>query len=143
MATRQHEYSREGSVVWARAAELVAALDAAMSRSAIDAGQDGQLLDVEINGVRCRCQRTHQSPGLQVILSPRERQIVRMVARGDTNDAMARVLGISRWTVSTHLRRIFTKLGVNSRAAMVAGVLALDDVAVQCGVGSDHAARRP
>jgi DNA-binding CsgD family transcriptional regulator len=32
------------------------------------------------------------------------------------------VLHISSWTVSTHLRRIFTKLGVSSRAAMVAKV---------------------
>ena len=28
-------------------------------------------------------------------------------------------LHISEWTVSTHLRRIFAKLGVRSRAAMV------------------------
>jgi Bacterial regulatory proteins, luxR family len=30
------------------------------------------------------------------------------------------VLNISGWTVCTHLRRIFAKLGVGSRAAMVA-----------------------
>ena len=45
-----------------------------------------------------------------------------MVAKGHTNQAIADVLGISAWTVSTHLRRVFAKLGVNSRAAMVAGV---------------------
>jgi hypothetical protein len=34
------------------------------------------------------------------------------------------VLGISSWTVCTHLRRIFAKMGVGSRAAMVAHVSA-------------------
>jgi len=36
---------------------------------------------------------------------------------------IAAVLGISSWTVCTHLRRIFAKLGVGSRAAMVAKLL--------------------
>jgi len=53
-------------------------------------------------------------------LSPREREIVRMVSEGLPNKVIADVLNISCWTVSTHLRRIFAKLGVNSRAAMVA-----------------------
>ena len=34
--------------------------------------------------------------------------------------AVASALDISLWTVSTHMRRIFAKLGVNSRAEMVA-----------------------
>jgi DNA-binding CsgD family transcriptional regulator len=48
---------------------------------------------------------------------------VRMVAQGHSNKIMADVLGISSWTVCTHLRRIFAKLGVGSRAAMVARLL--------------------
>ncbi|HEU5298659.1 MAG TPA: LuxR C-terminal-related transcriptional regulator [bacterium] len=53
-------------------------------------------------------------------LSPREREIVLLVAQGYPTKAIARQLGISIWTVSTHLRRIFARLGVQSRAAMVA-----------------------
>lgn len=53
-------------------------------------------------------------------LSPRELQIARMVAGGATNHAIARSLDISPWTVSTHVRRIFAKLGVGTRAEMVA-----------------------
>ena len=43
-----------------------------------------------------------------------------MVAQGYPNKTIAAVLEISSWTVSTHLRRVFAKLGVRSRAAMVA-----------------------
>jgi DNA-binding CsgD family transcriptional regulator len=53
-------------------------------------------------------------------LSPRELQIARMVAAGATNRAIADALEISLWTVSTHLRRVFAKTGVGSRAEMVA-----------------------
>lgn len=53
------------------------------------------------------------------LLSSRELQIATLVALGQANKQIARELQISEWTVSTHLRRIFAKLGVDSRAAMV------------------------
>jgi len=46
-----------------------------------------------------------------------------MVAKGYANKTIATVLEISAWTVGTYLRRIFAKLGVSSRAAMVARLL--------------------
>ncbi len=55
----------------------------------------------------------------QDLLSERELQIVDLVAHGKSNKQIARKLKISEWTVSTHLRRIFIKLEVDSRAAMV------------------------
>ena len=55
----------------------------------------------------------------QEILSERELQIVELVACGRSNKQIAKKLKISEWTVSTHLRRIFAKLKVDSRAAMV------------------------
>jgi DNA-binding CsgD family transcriptional regulator len=42
-----------------------------------------------------------------------------MVARGYPNKTIAGVLEISCWTVGTYLRRVFAKLNVGSRAAMV------------------------
>jgi DNA-binding CsgD family transcriptional regulator len=82
--------------------------------------QGDPLLDVEVDGVRCRCWRVMRTAAPATMLSPREREVVRMVGQGCTNQAVADSLGISQWTVSTHLRRIFAKLQVNSRAAMVA-----------------------
>ena len=61
-----------------------------------------------------------RDPRPQVRLSPREQEIARMVAKGYANKTIAAVLDISSWTVGTYLRRLFSKLGVCSRAAMVA-----------------------
>jgi DNA-binding NarL/FixJ family response regulator len=56
---------------------------------------------------------------LRIALSPREEQIVRLAAHGYPNKIIAHELKISPWTVNTHLRRIFTKLQVCSKTAMV------------------------
>ena len=53
-------------------------------------------------------------------LSPREVQVLRYVARGQTNKAIARELGLSERTVDRHLCNIFLKLDVPSRAAAAA-----------------------
>src|SRR5262245_11552971 len=77
------------------------------------------LLDLEMDGARYLLVRL-PPPSDRVRLSPREYEIVRMVAEGHPNKVIADVLNISPWTVCTYLRRIFAKLGVTSRAAMVA-----------------------
>lgn len=53
------------------------------------------------------------------LLTARELQIVALVAEGRPNKQIAAELSISEWTVSTHLRRIYAKLDVDTRAAMV------------------------
>jgi DNA-binding CsgD family transcriptional regulator len=80
------------------------------------------LVDCEVDGVRCVLARTRRAPAESVHLSPRELEVARMIAKGYPNKIVASVLDISVWTVSTHLRRIFAKLGVTSRAAMVTSI---------------------
>jgi ATP/maltotriose-dependent transcriptional regulator MalT len=53
------------------------------------------------------------------LLTARELQIATLVATGSSNKQIAKQLHISEWTVATYLRRIFSKLGVDNRAAMV------------------------
>lgn len=90
------------------------------------------VFDVNMNGSRYvltrlpklsahspRAADTHFSH-LSSRLSPREWQIAMMIAEGQPNKTIARALHISGATVSTHLRRIFVKLGVHSRAEMIA-----------------------
>lgn len=81
------------------------------------------LIDIEVDGVRCLLVRKNERGVSQISFSPREREIARMVAIGHPNKMIAAVLEISSWTVCTHLRRIFAKLGVSSRAAMVARMM--------------------
>jgi DNA-binding NarL/FixJ family response regulator len=76
------------------------------------------LLDLAVDDIRCLVIRSDRA-GPMTLLSPREREIARMVACGHPNKTIASVLEISTWTVASHLRRIFTKLEVSSRAAMV------------------------
>jgi DNA-binding CsgD family transcriptional regulator len=81
------------------------------------------LFDTEIDGLRYLLLRMPKPGQGRIRLSPRELEIVRMVAKGHPNKVIGDVLNISSWTVCTHLRRIFAKLGVGSRAAMVAQLL--------------------
>jgi len=83
------------------------------------------LVDTEVDGARYLLVRMRRLGSNRIQLSPREQEIVRMVAKGHPNKVIADVLNISSWTVCTHLRRIFAKLGVGSRAAMVAQLLEL------------------
>jgi DNA-binding CsgD family transcriptional regulator len=83
------------------------------------------LVDLEVDGCRYLLLRMPSPGRCRIRLSPREQEIVRMVAKGHPNKVIADVLNISSWTVCTHLRRIFAKLGVGSRAAMVAQLLEL------------------
>ena len=80
------------------------------------------LVDTEVDGCRYLLIRMPRPEATNVRLSPREQEIVRMVAKGHPNKVIADVLNISSWTVCTHLRRIFAKLNVASRAAMVARI---------------------
>ncbi|MBA2519963.1 MAG: tetratricopeptide repeat protein, partial [Chloroflexia bacterium] len=53
-------------------------------------------------------------------LSPREQEILRLIATGQTNQAIAGVLCISPRTVSTHAANILSKLDLASRAEAIA-----------------------
>ena len=88
-----------------------------------ETSSDEIIVDAEVDGVRYLLVRSHKPIASPVSFSPREREVARMVAKGYPNKTIADVLEISPWTVCTHLRRIFAKLHVSSRAAMVARLI--------------------
>jgi DNA-binding CsgD family transcriptional regulator len=101
---------------------LVAALSSTTGDAgALDFGAESEevLLDADTDGYRYLLIRMRAPASSRAHLSPREQEIARMVAAGYPSKAIASVLNISCWTVGTHLRRIYAKLGVNTRAAMV------------------------
>jgi len=65
-------------------------------------------------------QRTGLEAGSPEDLSPREREVLELLARGYLYKEIASVLEISVQTVNTYIRRIYEKLHVRSRAQAVA-----------------------
>jgi DNA-binding CsgD family transcriptional regulator len=64
---------------------------------------------------------TRRAPSIDAHgLTLRELQVLRLVAAGETNKAIAADLILSERTVDRHVSNIFTKLGVSSRAAATA-----------------------
>jgi ATP/maltotriose-dependent transcriptional regulator MalT len=55
-----------------------------------------------------------------LILTPREREVLELMVAGRTNSDIASTLFISQSTAKVHIRHIFEKLGVHSRAEAVA-----------------------
>ncbi|WP_310476803.1 response regulator transcription factor [Sandarakinorhabdus sp.] len=58
-------------------------------------------------------------------LTPREVEVLGLLAAGQANKEIARALGVSPNTVKTHLTRLYEKLGVSSRTAAIAHARAL------------------
>lgn len=56
-------------------------------------------------------------------LTPREREVLRLIAAGHTTREIAAALGISPKTVENHKQRIFARLGVQNQAHAVAIVM--------------------
>jgi DNA-binding NarL/FixJ family response regulator len=60
------------------------------------------------------------APSMAGGLSARELEVIRLLAAGKSNRAIAAELFISEGTVARHVSNIFTKLGVSTRAAATA-----------------------
>jgi transcriptional regulator EpsA len=66
-----------------------------------------------------------EPPAPRGAVTTRERQILRWVREGKSNQAIAEILGISPLTVKNHIQKILRKLGAGNRAQAVAQALAL------------------
>src|SRR5476651_860588 len=88
------------------------------------------LLDTDFEGDRYLLLRIPLAQPRRLSLSPCEWEIARLVAEGHPNKRIATLLDLSLWTIGTHVRRIFAKLGVSSRAAMFARLLEAGNLVV-------------
>jgi two-component system response regulator NreC len=88
----------------------------------IRAVAEGQMyLQPSLGAMLARWHESRVDPGggLQGRLSPKEEEVLRMVALGHTNSEVARAIGVSLRTVETHRARILQKLGRPTRAQLV------------------------
>lgn len=97
-------------------AEIGRALQAAAAGQAVlDPGVQQRLLSAAAGGpgprdpARDACRDTDE-------LTPREAQVLRLIASGQSNREIARALFVSEATVKTHINRIFAKTGSRDRA---------------------------
>ena len=75
-----------------------------------------EILRPHLADIRERWERRRQLP----LLTPRETEVLELLALGLTNSEIADRLVVSRTTVRTHLENIFAKLDVHTRTAAVA-----------------------
>lgn len=76
-------------------------------------------------------QRFNTSPTETENLSPREREVLELLARGYLYKEIAEALHISVPTVNTHIRRIYEKLHVRSRSQAIAKYTHIPNTAVR------------
>ncbi len=107
-----------------RLIQKVAALRPAKTLPASDTTVHEVVMESQVDGIQYCVVRCRPRTNASVSLSPRERAIAKLIAEGLPNKCIGNQLGISPWTVATYIRRIFAKLGVTSRTAMIAQLLA-------------------
>jgi DNA-binding NarL/FixJ family response regulator len=111
------------------AEELIAAVRAVAAGAAwFDPGVAPRILE----HYRRRVAPVHREAARLELLTEREREVLRLMARGATNGEIAAALYVAEATVKTHVGSIFGKLGVRDRAAAI--VFAYDHGVVTPGL---------
>jgi DNA-binding NarL/FixJ family response regulator len=103
-------------------AQIGAALQALGDREAAQLEFEAALAEFERLGARpdADALRASAAAGGAAGLTAREVEVIRLVADGRSNRAIAAELVLSEKTVARHLANIYAKLGLSSRAAATA-----------------------
>jgi non-specific serine/threonine protein kinase len=104
------------AAAWAHGAGLT--LEQALAEARTDAGAPPPARRPDGGGRR----RPAGAPGEAAGLTPREREVAALVARGHTSRQIAAALIITERTAASHVQHIRTKLGVRSRAQIAVWV---------------------
>lgn len=114
----RHAYAAGANAVFpfdARSEELVAALRAVASGLVVvQPALSAELMDAS--------RLTHSSGNAALVtmpLTPREREVLTLLAQGLANKVIASRLGITEHTVKTHVAAVYEKLGAGNRAEAV------------------------
>jgi DNA-binding CsgD family transcriptional regulator len=105
-------------------ADLATACDALGDREGSQGARDTARKTFELLGAKPDLEALSSTPAKAGFgLTPRELQVLRLVAAGMTNKEAAVQLGLSERTVDRHVANIFRKLDVTTRAAATAAAL--------------------
>lgn len=91
-----------------------------LSRAVREAASGGSPLSGSLNAMLVARFREMRGAGDRPALTERQRDVLKLVARGETTQAIAEAMFMSPATVKRELRNSFDKLGVNNRAHAVA-----------------------
>jgi DNA-binding NarL/FixJ family response regulator len=94
----------------------------ALGRCGASRQRDAAARELRRLGVRAPARRASQASGTVASLSRRELEVAGLVAAGHSNRQVAAELYLSENTIETHLRRIYAKLEINSRAALASAI---------------------
>lgn len=98
----------------ASVSELVQAVrDVAAGQCYLSAALAAQVSEMQQQGAKREGREAYE------LLTPREREVLRLTAAGQTNAEMAAALGISARTVETHRAHLRQKLGLRTQADLI------------------------
>ncbi len=105
--------------------------------TAVDREAGGGVVgELKVSGVRYVILKANErdttSPTAIDLLTRRELQIVLLVVRGEGTKQIAHRLGISPYTVTSYMKRIFCKLNCRTRAEMAALVIQAMKLTIDC-----------
>ncbi len=106
------------------------ALKAGSTRELVEAitrvADGGTYVDPRLDGVLARQREAARVPRL----SPREREVLQLMAEGQTAEGVGEALGVSVETVRTHVRNAVRKLQARNRVHAIALAVARGEIAV-------------
>lgn len=108
---REEDAARAGGALLASRPDGLSDGWAPLASLSADALREKREADFE-----ARCARVAEEAGF----TPREREVFALVARGKTNAAVAEELVVSENTVKFHIKSIYQKLGIHSKAEVAA-----------------------
>jgi DNA-binding NarL/FixJ family response regulator len=98
----------------------LAFVDAWATGASLDIGDSIDMMRAVVTAARLAQPAPHISIGLFDTLTEREKEVLRLIARGYSDKQIAADLGIARFTASNHVSNIRTKLDAPSRSAVAA-----------------------
>jgi two-component system nitrate/nitrite response regulator NarL len=77
------------------------------------------VIDRKLGGHRGSTRPRSQAHRVAQFLTPREREVLSRLARGESTAALAKAMGVTRSTARSHVQSVLTKLGVHSQREAV------------------------